>query len=398
MKALKDFIMRSLPGVTIAFMIAAFIFVYFTPNMVTTIPAGYIGVFWKRFDEGTVTNHFFREGNRLILPWNKIISYDARMQRVSEDYDIISANGLAIGANITFRFRISRKRIGLLHKYLGPNYVNTVLIPKIGAIARAEAAKYSPVQLYSTNRGDVEEAILAVAMEQLVRVTQDVIATEEKERATRKLPPLPDAPDPIVKLHDVSFRSVTLPQLVERAIERKEEQFHINLEYNFRLDRERKESERKAIEARGIQSFQRIVSDGITDAYLRWKGIDATLQLAQSNNSKIVVIGSGKDGLPIILGPIDSSSGNADTPGPNSRPGTELQARFGRQSDIPASGPHHGVERGGDAYPIRTTADRVPGRGDISGTNAGASSTTATRPLAGPKAGRKGVKQNTPLN
>lgn len=398
MKAVKDFIMRSLPGVTIAFMITAFIFVYFTPNMVTTIPAGYIGVLWKRFDDGTVTNHFFREGNRLILPWNKIISYDARMQRVSEDYDIISANGLAIGANITFRYRISRKRIGLLHKYLGPNYVNTVLIPKIGAIARAEAAKYSPVQLYSTNRGDVEEAILAVAMEQLVRVTQDVIATEEKERAARKLPPLPDAPDPIVKLHDVSFRSVTLPQLVERAIERKEEQFHINLEYNFRLDRERKESERKAIEARGIQSFQRIVSDGITDAYLRWKGIDATLQLAQSNNSKIVLIGSGKDGLPIILGPIDSSSGNAGTPGPNTRPGSELQARFGRQSGIPASRPHHSVERGDDTYPNRTTADQAPGRNDLSGTNAGTSSITATLPLARPKAGRKSANQSPPLN
>ena len=107
----------------------------------------------------------------------------------------------------------------------------------------------------------------------------------------------------IVRLHDISFRSVTLPHLVKKAIERKEEQFHINLEYDFRLDRERKESERKAIEARGIQSFQRIVSDGITDAYLRWKGIDATLQLAQSNNSKIVLIGSGKTGRQSSLAP-----------------------------------------------------------------------------------------------
>ena len=232
------------------------------------------------------------------------------MQRVSEDYDIISSNGLAIGVNITFRYRVSRKRIGLLHKYLGPNYLNTVLIPKIGAIARAEAAKYSPVQLYSTNRGDVEEGILTAVKRQMIQVTKDVISTEAKERAARRLPPLPDEPDPIVRLHDISFRSVTLPHLVKKAIERKEEQFHINLEYNFRLDRERKESERKAIEARGIQSFQRIVSDGITDAYLRWKGIDATLQLAQSNNSKIVLIGSGKDGLPIILGPLDSGVGD----------------------------------------------------------------------------------------
>ena len=117
------------------------------------------------------------------------------MQRVSEDYDIISSNGLAIGVNITFRYRVSRKRIGLLHKYLGPNYLNTVLIPKIGAIARAEAAKYSPVQLYSTNRGDVEEGILTAVKRQMIQVTKDVISTEAKERAARRLPPLPDEPD-----------------------------------------------------------------------------------------------------------------------------------------------------------------------------------------------------------
>ncbi|WP_193173822.1 prohibitin family protein [Nisaea nitritireducens] len=398
MKALKNFMMRSLPGVTIAFMIAAFIMIYFTPNMVITIPAGYIGVLWKRFDNGTITNRFYREGNRLILPWNKIISYDARMQRVSEDYDIISANGLAIGANITFRFRISRKRIGLLHKYLGPNYLNTVLIPKIGAIARAEAAKYSPVQLYSTNREDVEEAILAVAKEQLVQVTQDVIATEAKERATRKLPPLPDAPDPVVNLHDVSVRSVTLPHLVERAIERKEEQFHINQEYNFRLDRERKESERKAIEARGIQSFQRIVSDGITDAYLRWKGIDATLQLALSNNSKIVLIGSGKDGLPIILGPLDNNPGNAGAPAPGTHPGTELEALLGRQSDTPTAKSPQRANTGDGIFPNSSTADLDPGRNKTSGTSAGAPSVTTARPPAGTNASQKTAERNSPLN
>lgn len=397
MKALKNFMMRSLPGVTITFMIAMFIMVYFTPNMVITIPAGYIGVLWKRFDDGTMTNRFYREGNRLILPWNKIISYDARMQRVSEDYDIISANGLAIGANITFRFRISRKRIGLLHKYLGPNYLNTVLIPKIGAIARAEAAKYSPVQLYSTNREDVEEAILAVAKEQLVQVTKDVIATEEKERADRRLPPLPDAPDPIVKLHDISFRSVTLPQLVEKAIERKEEQFHINLEYNFRLDRERKESERKAIEARGIQSFQRIVSDGITDAYLRWKGIDATLQLAQSNNSKIVLIGSGKDGLPIILGPLDNTPGNAG-PTTGAHPETDLEALLDQQSDTPAVKSRQRVETGGGSFPNSSTADPKSGRNETSGTVAGDPSITTARPLPGANAPEKPTGQSSQLN
>jgi hypothetical protein len=65
--------------------------------------------------------------------------------------------------------------------------------------------------------------------------------------------------------------------------------------------------ERKKIEAEGISEFQQIVSQGISDSYLRWRGIEATLQLAQSSNSKIVIVGSGKDGLPTILGNVDGS-------------------------------------------------------------------------------------------
>jgi hypothetical protein len=93
---------------------------------------------------------------------------------------------------------------------------------------------------------------------------------------------------------------------VVQAINRKTEQYYVAQEYEFRIDRERKESERKAIEAAGVSEFQRIVSQGISDSYLRWRGVEATLQLAQSNNSKVVIIGGGKDGLPIILGNVDS--------------------------------------------------------------------------------------------
>lgn len=395
MAALRNFMTRNLPGVTVAFMIAAFILTYFAPNIMITIPAGYVGVLWKRFDDGTVTDRFYREGNRLALPWNRIIPYDARMQRVSEDYDIISANGLAIGANITFRFRISRRLIGLLHKYLGPDYLNTVLIPKIGAIARAEAAKYSPVHLYSTNREDVEKAILAVAREQLVQVTRDVLSSESEERKARHLPPLPEASEPIVNLQDVLFRSVTLPHLVQAAIERKEEQFHVNLEYNFRLDRERKESERKAIEARGIQEFQRIVSDGITDAYLRWKGIDATLQLAHSNNSKIVIIGSGKDGLPIILNPFEGEARrNTGEARPGAHPAPALEAR----SIPPAATPNRPDEEGNGIYPNSSTADSEPAQREVQGAREGGPFTMNMRPATTLKQAKTPSTQKPHIN
>ena len=108
-------------------------------------------------------------------------------------------------------------------------------------------------------------------------------------------------------LYDTLILGIELPTAVVGAINRKTEQFYAVQEYTFRVEREQKESERKQIEANGIHAFQQTVSQGISDSYLRWRGIEATLQLAQSSNTKIVIVGGGKDGLPIILGNVDAA-------------------------------------------------------------------------------------------
>jgi len=107
-------------------------------------------------------------------------------------------------------------------------------------------------------------------------------------------------------LYDILVTGIELPAAIVAAINRKTEQYYIAEEYKFRVEREKRESERKKIEAEGIRDFQQIVSQGISESYLRWRGIEATLQLSQSTNAKVVVIGSGKDGLPIILGNVDT--------------------------------------------------------------------------------------------
>jgi len=107
-------------------------------------------------------------------------------------------------------------------------------------------------------------------------------------------------------LYDVLVTGIELPAAIVAAINRKTEQYYIAEEYKFRVEREKRESERKKIEAEGIRDFQQIVSQGISESYLRWRGIEATLQLSQSTNSKVVLIGSGKDGLPVILGKVDT--------------------------------------------------------------------------------------------
>jgi hypothetical protein len=119
-----------------------------------------------------------------------------------------------------------------------------------------------------------------------------------------------------VRLISTLVLEIDLPPPVVAAINRKIEQLYISQEYVYRVERERKESERKQIEAVGIRDFQQTVSQGISDSYLRWRGIEATLQLAQSSNSKVVVIGSGRDGVPIILGNVDTPAAPAPIPPP----------------------------------------------------------------------------------
>jgi regulator of protease activity HflC (stomatin/prohibitin superfamily) len=116
-----------------------------------------------------------------------------------------------------------------------------------------------------------------------------------------------------VVLYDTLVYGIELPALVVSAINRKTEQYYISEEYKFRVEREKRESERKKIEAQGIREFQTIVSQGISDSYLTWRGIEATLQLSQSTNSKVVIIGSGRDGLPVILGNAGASAPASST-------------------------------------------------------------------------------------
>ena len=105
-----------------------------------------------------------------------------------------------------------------------------------------------------------------------------------------------------IQLNDVLIRNIELPLTLEQAIERKLQQEQESLEYEFRIEKASKEAERKRIEAEGIRDFQNIVSQSISDELLQWKGIEATTILAESNNAKVVVIGAGDDGLPLILG------------------------------------------------------------------------------------------------
>ena len=105
-----------------------------------------------------------------------------------------------------------------------------------------------------------------------------------------------------INLDAVLIRDVTLPQTLQNAIEKKLKQEQEALEYDFKLEKARKEAERVEIEARGKARANEILNASLTTNVLKDKGIEATVKLAESPNSKVVVVGSGEDGLPLILG------------------------------------------------------------------------------------------------
>jgi regulator of protease activity HflC (stomatin/prohibitin superfamily) len=170
---------------------------------------------------------------------------------------------------------------------------------------REVIAEYTAEDVYSTKRAEVQTKIRERAETMLgekMMVGSEGGDSEDLDNAPYRIPLYA-----MVNLINTLILGIELPSTVVTAINRKIEQYYISEEYKFRVAREIRESERKKIEAEGISEFQQIVSQGISDSYLRWRGIEATLQLAQSSNSKIVIVGSGKDGLPTILGNVDGS-------------------------------------------------------------------------------------------
>lgn len=242
-----------------------------------TIGSGEAGVLYKTFGGGVVTDEPpLGEGFHLVAPWNKVIVYEVRQQELFEKMKVLSSNGLEIQIDASAWYKPITPDLGKLHQEKGENYLERIIQPAIRSAARSVVGRYTPEQLYSSKRDAIQEEIYA----------------ETKKILDRQY----------VQLNEVLVRDVTLPATIKDAIERKLKQEQESLEYEFRLVTAQKEAERQIIEAQGKADANRILSASLTDKILSDKGIEATIKLSESNNSKIIVIGSGEDGLPLILG------------------------------------------------------------------------------------------------
>ena len=241
-----------------------------------TIEAGHKGVLFKRFGGGLDLENVYEQGFHIIAPWNEMFVYEVRLQESMETMEVLSKNGLTIVCDLSFRFQPIDGELGYLHDNIGKDYKTRIIIPEIRSATREVIGKYLPEELYSSKR----EAI------------QDEIETRTREAIKSKH----------LRIDAVLIREVTLPASLQEAIEKKLKQEQESLEYEFKITKAEQEAERQRIEAEGKARANSIISASLTDKILQEKGIEATKELAQSNNAKVVVIGSGDDGLPLILG------------------------------------------------------------------------------------------------
>ena len=304
---LVDWFDEHLLSVGLAGLLFLLLIAALSPRIFITIPAGHEGALFRRFHGGTDVEQAYDEGFHVIWPWDTMYIYDVRFQNQSSVFDAHTSDGLNLRADVAFRFRVTRRNVPLLHKYIGPDYVQKLILPSLGARVREEVSRHTPEEVYSTKRLEIQQRIRD-------GMRREFEMDPEADTLLQRVE--------FVELDQIYLRDVELPESLQKSMIEKNQQQQMMLEYDYRIEREKKESERKRIEAEGIRQFQDIVKDGITDRYLMWKGIDATLQLAQSPNAKIVIIGAGKTGLPILLGNLDA----AITPSAT-KPGTTADSK-----------------------------------------------------------------------
>ncbi|TLF44924.1 prohibitin family protein [Maribacter aurantiacus] len=269
--------MDKLPKIALPVIFIFIVLVILISKSAVTIGSGEAGVLYRTFGNGVVTDKPpMGEGFHLVAPWNKVYIYEVRQQEVFEKMNVLSSNGLDIKLDASAWFQPKYNELGKLHQEKGEDYVQRVLLPTIRSAARSVVGRYTPEQLYSSKRDAIQMEIF-----------------EE----TKKI-----VDDEYIQLNEILVRDVTLPPTIKDAIERKLKQEQESLEYEFRLITAEKEAERQRIEAQGKADANKILSASLTDKILQDKGIDATLKMSESPNSKVVVIGSGGDGLPLILG------------------------------------------------------------------------------------------------
>lgn len=281
----KKWIKKQLLGFLIILMALLLIVLYFAPQMFITVYPGEVGVLFRRLTDGTELKDEFDEGIVVIWPWDILYKYDIRLQEHSKTIEVLTKDGLLVETEVSLRFSPNIHTIGVLHKFIGPNYAETVVIPEVEARTRNIISSFDLEELYSTDRALIQRMISDSTLKGINdQVILDTILLKDGKAES------------YVIFEDLFIKNIRLPEVVANQIEKKIVAEQKYLTYEYTLKEEKQEALRKAIEAAGIDSFQ--IRSGIP--ILKWKGLEVTQKLAESPNSKLIIMGTDGD-LPILL-------------------------------------------------------------------------------------------------
>ena len=266
---------RRLPFIILG-VIALIVLLTLSSSLFYTIEATERAVIFYPFGKGLEKAEVIGPGTHMKAPWNNVYRYKVNEMSSDENMDVLDKNGLSIHVDITVRFFPVPSKIGFIHEQFTADYINILVIPEVRSTVRQVMGRYTAEEIYSTKRAEVETSI---------KTETEKILNSNNVNATAVL-----------------IRSIALPEQIKVAIENKLQQEQEALAYQFRLTKEQSEAERKRIAAEGESRANNIINNSLTEKLLKMRGIEATLELAKSPNSKVIVVGSGKDGMPLILG------------------------------------------------------------------------------------------------
>ncbi|HEX2957037.1 MAG TPA: prohibitin family protein [Chitinispirillaceae bacterium] len=257
-------------SITLSLLIFCFVIAVFWNRIFISIDPGYQGIRWSRF-EGTQVDEIYNEGLHIIWPWDRMYLYTTRVQTNNNSLDILTTEGLTIKVEYTYRFHVFPDSIPVVHQELGYQYATTFVEPEIQAASMAVIGNYTPDQLYQISTLVVQSTIKHYLSKRLL--SQNIV------------------------FDDYLIRKIVLPEVVSKSIEKKMVAKQLAMEFEYKLQVEAKEMERKKIEAEGISQFAQISGIPI----LKWKGLEVTEKFAESKNSKIIMVGNNENSLPLIL-------------------------------------------------------------------------------------------------
>jgi prohibitin 1 len=271
------------------------------PRVVIIIPAGFVGVLYRPLFGGIAMDKVLGEGLNLVFPLNTVTQYDARVQMKQIEMEVLTKDQLRSDIKVSFQFQINKYALPLLHKFVGPDYLTKVVLPEVTGKTRVMFAELTSQEAFT---------------KQLERVVNEIAVMSDQVILEKLGPPGLDYVR-LLRISAVQLESMEFPAEIQAAIRSKIAESQAAEAFVFKVQAARLEAERKEIEAGGIKKYQDIVNAGLTDNYLKIRGIEATLKLAESNNSKVVIFGSSPNGLPIVL----SGDSTSPSPQPSAAPG-----------------------------------------------------------------------------